>query len=102
MSVCAYTWYFVFWREVAVCFFFQAEGGIRGIGVTGFQTCALPIWRGRHGWYRGVLLRREQSRHRATRGGRPGDVAPAEIGRASCRDKANITLLLVISKKQVL
>src|SRR3712207_7476747 len=26
-------------------FFFQAEDGIRDIGVTGFQTCALPIWR---------------------------------------------------------
>src|SRR5438445_12229731 len=26
------------------CFFFQAEDGIRGIGVTGVQTCALPIW----------------------------------------------------------
>src|SRR3712207_9398629 len=24
--------------------FFQAEGGIRDIGVTGVQTCALPIW----------------------------------------------------------
>src|SRR5215203_6404145 len=24
-------------------FFFQAEGGIRAIGVTGVQTCALPI-----------------------------------------------------------
>src|SRR5215203_6977045 len=30
-------------------FFFQAEDGIRDIGVTGVQTCALPIyrWRGR-------------------------------------------------------
>src|SRR5947209_13809518 len=27
-------------------FFFQAEDGIRGMGVTGVQTCALPIWRG--------------------------------------------------------
>src|SRR5215217_9400493 len=27
------------------CFFFQAEDGIRDIGVTGVQTCALPIWR---------------------------------------------------------
>src|SRR3712207_7067618 len=27
-----------------VCFFFQAEDGIRDIGVTGVQTCALPIW----------------------------------------------------------
>ena len=26
-------------------FFFQAKDGIRDIGVTGVQTCALPIWR---------------------------------------------------------
>src|SRR3712207_6987559 len=26
-------------------FFFQAEDGIRDIGVTGVQTCALPIFR---------------------------------------------------------
>src|SRR6476620_7502328 len=30
-------------------FFFQAEDGIRDIGVTGVQTCALPISRYRHG-----------------------------------------------------
>src|SRR5258707_2224675 len=29
------------------CFFFQAEDGIRDIGVTGVQTCALPISRER-------------------------------------------------------
>src|SRR3712207_7448924 len=28
---------------VIYCFFFQAEDGIRDIGVTGVQTCALPI-----------------------------------------------------------
>src|SRR5882757_6135517 len=36
------------WDEVFGCwfFFFQAEDGIRDIGVTGVQTCALPIsWR---------------------------------------------------------
>src|SRR3712207_7347837 len=27
-----------------IVFFFQAEDGIRDIGVTGVQTCALPIW----------------------------------------------------------
>ena len=27
-----------------VVFFFQAEDGIRDIGVTGVQTCALPIF----------------------------------------------------------
>ena len=28
-------------------FFFRAEDGIRDVAVTGVQTCALPIWRGR-------------------------------------------------------
>src|SRR5438445_13772233 len=28
---------------MSCCFFFQAEDGIRDIGVTGVQTCALPI-----------------------------------------------------------
>src|SRR5690606_2824144 len=27
-----------------ICFFFQAEDGIRDFHVTGVQTCALPIW----------------------------------------------------------
>src|SRR3712207_5569598 len=30
-----------------ILFFFQAEDGIRDIGVTGVQTCALPIYRDR-------------------------------------------------------
>src|SRR5438445_2316713 len=30
-------------HEWVVVFFFQAEDGIRDIGVTGVQTCALPI-----------------------------------------------------------
>src|SRR3712207_7362679 len=30
---------------MSVFFFFQAEDGIRDIGVTGVQTCALPILR---------------------------------------------------------
>src|SRR5205085_5344999 len=30
------------WR-LCVCFFFQAEDGIRDLTVTGVQTCALPI-----------------------------------------------------------
>src|SRR6266436_8945359 len=29
--------------SLPVCFFFQAEGGIRDVAVTGVQTCALPI-----------------------------------------------------------
>src|SRR5258707_8306699 len=39
-------------------FFFQAEDGIRDIGVTGVQTCALPIslWRDRHSLDPGTSL----------------------------------------------
>src|SRR5947209_11930923 len=38
-------------------FFFQAEDGIRDIGVTGVQTCALPIWqKGQTEVYRGHEL----------------------------------------------
>src|SRR5256886_11120933 len=45
-------------RRVEFLFFFQAEGGIRDLTVTGVQTCALPIstletWRD---WWRGCLL----------------------------------------------
>ena len=35
--------FFVFFVFVFI-FFFQAEDGIRDIGVTGVQTCALPIY----------------------------------------------------------
>src|SRR3712207_8794236 len=35
-----------------MCFFFQAEDGIRDIGVTGVQTCALPILQSYAGTYR--------------------------------------------------
>src|SRR3712207_9385731 len=31
--------------NISIFFFFQAEDGIRDIGVTGIQTCALPICR---------------------------------------------------------
>src|SRR3712207_9207027 len=31
--------------DCVILFFFQAEDGIRDIGVTGVQTCALPIYR---------------------------------------------------------
>src|ERR1035437_1047022 len=32
------------WNVIRCFFFFQAEDGIRDIGVTGVQTCALPIF----------------------------------------------------------
>src|SRR5690606_41116048 len=38
-----------------VCFFFQAEDGIRDFHVTGVQTCALPLWFG--GILKNLVLR---------------------------------------------
>src|SRR5256885_7012653 len=41
-----------------LCFFFQAEDGIRDYKVTGVQTCALPIF----GWTRGCRLQTRPAR----------------------------------------
>ena len=38
---------FFFYLVFLFFFFFQAEDGIRDIGVTGVQTCALPIYQGK-------------------------------------------------------
>ena len=38
-----YSFFFFFLLRLLCFFFFQAEDGIRDIGVTGVQTCALPI-----------------------------------------------------------
>src|SRR5204863_3901990 len=34
--------------DIFLCFFFQAEDGIRDLYVTGVQTCALPILKSRY------------------------------------------------------
>src|SRR6185295_20225759 len=44
-SVVSLFFFFSTSGEFGFFFFFQAEDGIRGIGVTGVQTCALPISR---------------------------------------------------------
>ena len=45
--------FFFFFVAIIVFFFFffQAEDGIRDIGVTGVQTCALPILQNKHLFY---------------------------------------------------
>src|SRR5205807_7506419 len=97
-----------------VCFFFQAEDGIRDYKVTGVQTCALPIFVGTSrtrppvlaeggcGHLLRGLLRRPCPRLR--QGGRTGPARAyecvvlrdepgpgAEIGRASCRERVERT-----------
>src|SRR3712207_7515461 len=89
------------------CFFFQAEDGIRDIGVTGVQTCALPIYewhaerRPIRRLYQGILQIGVGFHH--ARGGnhkgalllltdgieKASGFVPScqEIGRASCRER---------------
>src|SRR5437870_13913256 len=59
---------------ITVCFFFQAEDGIRDGHVTGVQTCALPISRPRAAcasgrrcppWYTGESRSRAGTAHRS-------------------------------------
>src|SRR2546429_3073547 len=87
----------------ALCFFFQAEDGIRDVAVTGVQTCALPIFpnfsvtRGflalvfRHSPH-GQNFAAERVGQQALQG---SHLAPSaflhrlhdKIGRASCRER---------------
>src|SRR5690606_40931508 len=59
-----------------VCFFFQAEDGIRDFHVTGVQTCALPIY---GGWVSRAIVSHTQ----------PGDVwqIGPPLGRLSVRSE---------------
>src|SRR5438270_11534140 len=70
-------------------FFFQAEDGIRDLTVTGVQTCALPISR----------VHRLSCRHRTQRAAQ-GEQRIGEIGRASCRERVEISVVGVSSKKK--
>src|SRR5204863_5952870 len=98
-------------------FFFQAEDGIRDLYVTGVQTCALPIlpgWRRSPAdwppppWRTPSPRARTKKRPAPTRGARaccetgstrsyarpaPYRIDPQpEIGRASCRERVEITV----------
>src|SRR5947209_11411110 len=97
-------------------FFFQAEDGIRDIGVTGVQTCALPIsFSARRRTFEGLstsatyasprtlLLRYERKANFVPSGDHTGESSEAgskvsrrviprprsiiQIGRASCRER---------------
>src|SRR2546429_9274994 len=76
---------------MSVFFFFQAEDGIRDVAVTGVQTCALPICRGRTAW-RGSRLWRSGG-PRTSPGREAGSSARCrtEIGRASGRERGEIS-----------
>src|SRR5438132_12126087 len=99
-------------------FFFQAEDGIRDHCVTGVQTCALPISPPEidgavatalvndPGGGRATLGRSEgrvqviSAREKADERTRPRGSGGAEIGRASCRERVQISRGAVIVKKE--
>src|SRR3712207_8199733 len=76
--------------DILACLFFQAEDGIRDIGVTGVQTCALPIY--------GEVLREQlaeqhlhdrgeqQRQHRADADADPGRSEERRVGK-ECRSR---------------
>src|SRR3712207_7111060 len=84
-------------------FFFQAEDGIRDIGVTGVQTCALPIFHPRRDGARALYAlpvgraprapSLPQAAHLAVATGHAdgpvhaAELLVAQIGRASCRER---------------
>src|SRR5438445_6030162 len=78
---------------IAKClFFFQAEDGIRDIGVTGVQTCALPI--------SGELAQPQDADQADQRRRQAGEPTPPEIGRASCREREQNSVVYAPRKKQ--
>src|SRR5205823_10893204 len=94
-----------------VCFFFQAEDGIRDKLVTGVQTCALPIFEARETvltpppvglqQHLGVGARGEAVPQRLELGAQllmVVDLAveydpDVEIGRASCRERVEMSVV---------
>src|SRR5688500_20153277 len=78
-------------------FFFQAEDGIRDYKVTGVQTCALPISAAPDSTLRGIpfaILRAYSFRVGgvAIVAAELGRTSSSEIGRASCRERVEISV----------
>src|SRR3712207_8079779 len=69
------SYYFMIRVYVFFLFFFQAEDGIRDIGVTGVQTCALPILGGKR-LYEFGPFRLDPAERVLTRGGQPVPLTP--------------------------
>src|SRR5947209_13155301 len=68
-------------------FFFQAEDGIRDIGVTGVQTCALPICAASRGCRAAARVRARASARSASRAGATFDLPVYTVARSSLRGR---------------
>src|SRR3989442_15199741 len=90
--------------------FFNGEDGIRDAAVTGVETCALQIWCAARGCSR--FCRRSKlptkpttrapgrARPGALRYGAAGATRRVQIGRASCRERGEISVVAVSLKKK--
>src|SRR2546430_14722693 len=87
---------------VTLVFFFQAEDGIRDLTVTGVQTCALPISRRRGSRARTGAARAGAPRddRRPSRCGLRARDRRRKIGRASCWERGEISVVAVSFKKK--
>src|SRR3712207_9483085 len=93
-------------------FFFQAEDGIRDIGVTGVQTCALPIcgsWLTTGGEPGPRTTSSADHRGAGPPSGDRGGLlvglhrgGPLQIGRASCRGRVSISVVAVSYTKTII
>src|SRR2546430_15232562 len=83
-------------------FFFQAEDGIRDLTVTGVQTCALPISHRLRIAPQARFLRsaRRTARRGRNQAGKEKLRLAREIGRASCRERVEISVVDVSLKKK--
>src|SRR5437879_12988989 len=79
------------WRSLRLrCFFFQAEDGIRGTSVTGVQTCALPICSSDAPGFVVNRVNRPFTLE-ALRMLDEDEASVEQIGRASCRERVEIS-----------
>src|SRR2546429_9767365 len=94
---------------MCIVFFFQAEDGIRDVAVTGVQTCALPILKPAGAPGAAGQGDRGQARSGGGEGGdgprgsgavRRAGARAAQIGRASCRGRVEISVVAVSLKKK--
>src|SRR5688500_20360213 len=87
---------------VFLFFFFQAEDGIRDYKVTGVQTCALPIYPARRHGYEGYSFHSQYNllamAMLAIAYQRADETI--EIGRASCRERVEISEVAGAVKKK--
>src|SRR5688572_32941616 len=88
-------------------FYFQAEDGIRDLTVTGVQTCALPIFAAGLSLNCSHIVTPSSTASTpiarklgGVNGSRPNRLR-TEIGRASCREREEITVVAGSQKKRL-